>query len=519
MPSYCLPLLAPAILLALALAGFLSPGLRPQRFLHLAGLALQVNLLVAAATLLMLLLGGPGVQRLPAELGGGALVRVDALSTPMLVLVCFVAWVVVRFSATYLDGEARQAEFIAWICLTVSAVLLLILAGNLVQLWLAWVATSAFLQRLLLFYPHRRGAQRAARKKFLTARAGDLILLGVCLALWAGFRTLDIGAILDGARHGLAPGWTTLAAAGLALTALLKTAQFPLHGWLTEVMEAPTPVSALLHAGVINAGGFLLIRFADVLVPAPGVRAGLVIVGGFTAILAGLVMLTQSAIKTSLAWSTISQMGFMILECGLAVFPLALLHILAHSLYKAHAFLSSGGAIEAIAAQRRPGVVAVPRLAAVLGAFLLAFAIYALVALGLAAEDASPQAIALGGILVLGVAYLLAQGLAGAAPVALQRRMVQYAVAASASYFALHIVMTWGTAGLLPPAPAPGALEWVLMVLAVLSFGFVAVIQSLLPLWAGHPATAGLRVHLVNGLYANALLDRMLANRTIRKSH
>jgi hypothetical protein len=163
------------------------------------------------------------------------------------------------------------------------------------------------------------------------------------LILMASYGTGDIASILNasirwaGARRDLGRRL-------LALAAMLKSAQFPTHGWLTEVMETPTPVSALLHAGVINAGGFLLIRFADVMLLAPGVLAVLVMIGGFTALFGGLVMLTQSAVKTSLAWSTVAQMGFMILQCGLALFPLALLHIVAHSLYKAHAFLASGQA-------------------------------------------------------------------------------------------------------------------------------------------------------------------------------
>ena len=100
---------------------------------------------------------------------------------------------------------------------------------------------------------------------------------------------------------------------------------------------------------VINAGGFLLIRFADVMLLAPGALAGLVMLGGFTALAGGVSMLAQPAVKTSLAWSTISQMGFMIMQCGLALFPLALLHIVAHSLYKAHAFLAAGTAVDVVA--------------------------------------------------------------------------------------------------------------------------------------------------------------------------
>jgi NAD(P)H-quinone oxidoreductase subunit 5 len=283
-------------------------------------------------------------------------------------------------------------------------------------------------------------------------------------------------------------------------------------------METPTPVSALLHAGVINAGGFLLIRFADVMLLAPGVLAVLVMVGGFTALFGGLVMLTQPAVKTSLAWSTVGQMGFMILQCGLALFPLALLHIVAHSLYKAHAFLASGQAVEGVAAIRRPGPVAIPDGAAVGKAFLAALAIYAAVGFAFGFENKSPQAIALGAILIFGVAYLLAQGLADAAPKVLTRRTALYSAAASVAYFALQRGAEALMAGTLPATPAPGPLEWALMVLAVVSFGLVAVAQAMFPLWAYHPAAAGLRVHLSNGLYMNAVFDRLVGGWTLRRT-
>ncbi|MBS8271618.1 oxidoreductase, partial [Halomonas litopenaei] len=166
----------------------------------------------------------------------------------------------------------------------------------------------------------------------------------------------------------------------------------------------------------VNAGGFLLIRFADVMLLSPLVLAILVLIGGFTALFGGLVMLTQSTVKTSLAWSTIAQMGFMILQCGLALFPLALLHIVAHSLYKAHAFLSAGNAVQNVAAIRKPGPVAVPDLGAVARAFVVALVIYgvvyAILGLGFDFGGKSPQAVALGAILIFGVAYLLAQGFA-----------------------------------------------------------------------------------------------------------
>ncbi len=510
MPLDLAPWLAPVILVLAGAIGFAARGPRPRLAPALAEAAALVAFAAAVLSAALLAMSG-------APLPSAGL-RLDAVSVTMLLLVTFVGWIVLRYARTYLDGEARQGAFTGWLCLTLASVLLLVSAGNLVQLVLAWIATSLFLHRLLLFYPERVAAQRAARKKFVTARLGDAALVGAAVLLVAGYGTADIGAILAAARDGAGGLFAIGAAVLLALAAVLKSAQFPSHGWLTEVMETPTPVSALLHAGVINAGGFLLIRFADVLLLAPGVLGALVMVGGFTALFGGLVMLTQPAVKTSLAWSTVAQMGFMIFECGLALFPLALLHIVAHSLYKAHSFLASGGAVERVAAIRRPGPVAIPNAGAVGRAFLAALAIYAVVGLAFGAQHKSPQAIALGAILIFGVAYMLAQGFADAAPRALTRRTAVYAVATSIAYFALQAAATWMTAGVLPPTPSPGPLEWALIVLAVMSFGAVALVQAMFPLWAYHPAAGGLRVHLSNGLYANAVFDRWLGGWATRRT-
>ena len=440
----------------------------------------------------------------------GPLFRLDAVAWVMLPLVAVIGAVVVRFAWTYLAGDRRRGPFLGWLVLALASVLMLVCAGGLAPLSLGWIGAGVALHRLLLFFPDRPGARRAARKKFLVARLGDASLLVAAALLATAYRTGDIGAILAAARAGQGGGPAVAAAGFLALAAMLKSAQFPTHGWLTEVMETPTPVSALLHAGVINAGGFLLIRFADVMLLAPGVLDVLIAVGGFTALFGGLVMLTQPAVKTALAWSTVAQMGFMILECGLALFPLALLHIVAHSLYKAHAFLSSGGAVERVAAIRRPGPVAIPDVGAVARAFLCALALYGVVGAALGLTHKSPQAIALGAILVFGVAYILAQGFADAAPQALTRRTALYAVATTAGYFGLQAAATAITAGVLPAAPPPDLLQWVLIGSAVTSFGVVAVVQAMFPMWADHPAAAGLRVHLSNGFYVNALFDRLV---------
>ncbi len=498
---------APLTLVLFAMLAFAAPGPRPA-MRRLVPVVSAIAIACAIGLVVEVSMNGP----VTTGLHDAPLVRIDMVSVSLFTLVAFVGSIVLGFSRTYLDGEARQGAFLGWMALTLASVLTLVVSGNLLVLLGAWIATSLFLHRLLLFYPDRPGARRAARKKFLFARLGDVLVLAAAAALWSAYGTLDIAAINAAARAGDGSAFTLAAGVALALAAILKSAQFPTHGWLTEVMEAPTPVSALLHAGVINAGGFILIRFADVMLLSPGVLAGLVMIGGFTALFGGLVMLTQPAVKTSLAWSTIAQMGFMILQCGLALFPLALLHIVAHSLYKAHAFLSSGGAVGRVASIRRPGPIAVPGLGAVTLAFLTALVLYAATGFAIGFESKSPQAIALGAILVLGVAYLLVQGFADRAPRDLTLYTAGYAVIATLAYFALQTGAQVLLAGTLPVTPAPGPLEWALIVLALLSFGLTAFAQATFPLWSGHPAVRGLRVHLANGLYINALTDRWLGH-------
>lgn len=500
-----LSLLALAVPLSHALGGLLcmAPGGR-----SVAGRSRAAGAASALAFVLSTAVAGSWAFGL-APAPGGTLI--DSVSTVLLVLISFLGLVVVRFSATALRDEAGGGRFLGWMSLTLAAVLLLVQAGTLWLFALAWIGTSLGLRRLLLFYPNRPLAQKVARKKEVMAGAANVALVLAFALLWSEFGTADLATITAAAAGHGASVLMIAAAALLAVAAVLKSAQFPFHGWLTQVMEAPTPVSALLHAGLINAGGFLLIRFSPVLVEVPGVLAALVAIGGFSALVGGLVMLTQPAIKTSLAWSTIAQMGFMVMQCGLGLFAFALLHIVAHSLYKAHAFLSSGKAVERVASLQRPGPVATPSLRAVGTAFLLALLVFCGVATLLGAWNKPPQALALGMILIFGVAYMFAQGLADAAPRALMRRTFLYAGAMTLSYFLLQEASVAIVGGAVPPVPEPGPLEWALIALALLSFGATAFAQAMFPHWAGHPTLAGLRVHLQNGLYADLLVERALA--------
>lgn len=509
-PPAPIPLLAPILLLAVAALALRRPGARPGALPRLAEGAALTALALAGAGVVQLLTLGPAT--LGTSPGAGLIVlRLDAIGATVTLLVAFVGWVVVRYACSYLDGEPREGAFHGLLLATLAAVLLLAQAGSLVLLAAGFVAVGAALRRLLLFYPARAEARRAAAKFTLVWATGDAAIWLAAALLWIAYGTTDLAALAQAAQAGLPPA--AQAAVGLlVLGAALKTAAFPLHGWLTEVMEAPTPVSALLHAGIINAGGVALIRTADLIQASPGAMAALVMLGGLTALFGAVVMLTQSAVKTALAWSTVAQMGFMLLQCGLGLWALALFHIIAHSLYKAHAFLAAGGAVRAVAANRAPGPVAVPGVGAVARAFALALVLYAAAALafGLIAGPKSAQALALGAILIFGVAYLVAQGLADAAPRVLTRRTMLASAGATLAYFGFQLLAQalWGAH--LPKAPVPGALEWALIVLAILSFGMIAVAQALFPLWAHHPAAAGLRVHLANGLYLNAVLDRLI---------
>ena len=505
MPALVL-LIAPLALALAAADAARRPGRRPAHLIRGEAAAL-VALGVAALGIVLLLAGGPADA---VALGLGA--RLDAVSVAMLAVSAFVGWAVLRYARTYLDGDDRQGRFQAGLCAALAAVTAFVTAGGLVQLVLGFLATAVAINRLLRFFGHRAGARRAAAKQALAAAGAGACLLGAAALLAAGYDTLRIDAILLGASVLPAPQ-TVAAAILLALAALLASAQMPFHGWVTDAMEAPTPVSALLHAGVVNAGGFLVIRFAPVMLDAPIVLAVLALAGGATALIAALVMLTQPAVKTALAWSTVAQMGFLLLQCGLGLFALALLHIAAHSVYKAHAFLSSGSAVQTIAADARPGAVAVPGPRAVLLSFLLALVIYAVGTALLGEADKPPQALALGAMLIFGTAYLVAQGLAEAAPRALTIRTSLAAAAATVAYFALQAGAEWWTRPSLPPVPAPGPLEWLVMILAVAGFGAVALAQAMLPLWAGHPAVRGLRIHLTNGLYADAAVERALGLR------
>ena len=281
----------------------------------------------------------------------------------------------------------------------------------------------------------------------------------------------------------------------------MKSAQFPLHGWLTEVMETPTPVSALLHAGIINAGGILLLRMSGALALSGPAMDLLLLVGAVTAVFGAAVMLTQPSVKVNLAWSTIAQMGFMMMQCGLGAFGAALLHVAAHALYKAHAFLSSGGVVAA----RRPEPLEPLPLPRLLAALVAALVLVWLTgwAFGHALGD-KPGALVLGAVLMMGLAPMLAACRGGW----MTLRAGGLAFAACVAWFALQGAASW----LLGPAALPerGALAGLIVLLALAGFAALLVLNARRRSTAPGPLLRALHHHLRQGLYVNAALNRLL---------
>ncbi|KNC65876.1 NADH-quinone oxidoreductase subunit L [Pseudoalteromonas ardens] len=306
-------------------------------------------------------------------------VYVTPLGLIMSALVVFMAIILMRFSLNYMAGEPRLGVYWRWLLGTLAAVSLVVMSNHLLLLLLGWTVISLALHQLLLFYPERPRAALGAHKKFILARLAELALLIAVLCLYQAHGTFLLTEIL---AHYQAPNpevsiYTQIAAVMLVIVALMKCAQLPVHGWLMQVVEAPTPVSALLHAGVINLGGFLMIVFAPVVMQVAAAQWLLLLTGGLTTVLAALIMTTRVSVKVRLAWSTSAQMGLMLVECALGLYELALLHLLAHSVYKAHAFLNSGHAVRDNL-QARLAVPVTPSRARWLGAALLSMSLVAM---------------------------------------------------------------------------------------------------------------------------------------------
>lgn len=484
---------------------------KPIALAGLTRLASIFTLLMALSTIPLVWTIGPVAT--PAEgLGQWFGLYLDRLSATIFVLVAFIGLVVVSYSRNYLDGDPRHGQFLQRLSLTLASALFLIVSSSFVQFAIAWIATSQSLQRLLLFYGHRQAAVLAARKKFFTSRLSDAALIGGFLILHQSFGAHDIPSLLAAAKQVPSRATGAIGAASLLLivAALFKSAQFPLHGWLIEVMETPTPVSALLHAGIINAGGFLILRFSEVVSHADFALEILTVFGAVTALFGSLVMLTQTSVKVSLAYSTIGQMGFMMLECGLGAFPAALLHIIGHSLYKAHAFLSSGSVIDLARAAWTPGPGGKPHPAR--AAFAVTLLLAAAAAIGFAFSAtllSKPGVLTLAVIVLLGLTHLVSSAMDERLNAYVLLRTLGVAVAVAAFYFALQNALEHSFKDILPPTQAlHGTVGLIIIGLVLMAFSITTICQNQLGPLAQQPFWQALYVHISHGLYVNTLANR-----------
>ncbi|WP_366526530.1 proton-conducting transporter membrane subunit [Acidiferrobacter sp.] len=274
----------------------------------------------------------------------------DPLSLVLWTFVSGISLIVHIYSVRYMAEEPGYARFFALLDLMTGVILVMVSAANLLTLLVAWFLVGVVLY-FLLGHDHRRPA--AGRYAFwtqITYRFGDLPLWFAALVLFHCYHSDSLPVIF--ARIQKAPhlqfwGMPVPELAGflLALAAFARSAQFPLHIWLPYTMDGPTPVSALMHAGIVNAGGFLFNRFAPLFEHAGWALHWAFGVGLMTALIGSGLMLMQNDIKRSLGYSTMGQMGFMVMECGLGAFPLAVFHLIAHGFFKASLFLGAGDVI------------------------------------------------------------------------------------------------------------------------------------------------------------------------------
>ncbi len=519
-----LMLAAPGAFVATAIVSKFQPGLRPVLIKKLSTFSTVISIGVALFFCAMAI-RGELVEISFFEIESiGISFRLDAVSVIMFTMIAFLSFIIVRYSMNYLATDQRQGIFLGRLAATIAAVQLFVLSGNIGILFISWVLTSMALHRLLIFYPERPLAVIAARKKFIIARLADICLLTAVILIYAHFQTGNLEIIFDTIRAGVGVGETLpgmeIIAVLLALAALLKSAQFPTHGWLIEVMETPTPVSALLHAGLLNAGPFLIIRFAFVMEASALAPLILIIIGAFTALFASVVFLTQTSVKTALGYSSVAHMGFSLLLCGLGIYPAAMLHLVAHSFYKAHSFLSSGSMIDTLRASKITGTKRTGDPFRIALGIVLGFLVYAAFAIAWGIDPQKDFVLfAIGGILVMGLSRLFTSAIDSGGGFKLFFRAGILSVMVAAAFFTLESGTHHLLAAEIPVAASPGLLKVLLISLILLAFGAVVFIQIIAPNMESKPAFRALAVHLRNGFYVNAWFDRMVRSLYLKKEN
>jgi NADH-quinone oxidoreductase subunit L len=295
----------------------------------------------------------PGVGEWPLKLG----IMIDNLTAILLVVVFLVSALVHLYSSEYMKGDVRYGRYYAYLGLFTFSMVGIVLSNNLLSLFMFWELVGFSSYSLINHWYEKPGPQLAAKKAFIVNRVGDIVMLIGMLLLFAHFHTFTLSEIFDLIGAGLPQSFSvfsmypndTLTLAGILIFcgALGKSAQFPLHVWLPDAMEGPTPVSALIHAATMVAAGVYLTARIFPMLTADAMFI-IACIGAITAVIGAVIAVTQNDIKRILAYSTISQLGYMIMAIGAGAFSAGLFHLVTHAMFKACLFLGAGSVIYAM---------------------------------------------------------------------------------------------------------------------------------------------------------------------------
>ena len=279
----------------------------------------------------------------------------DPLSAAMILVVTGVGFVIHVYSVGYMHDDPDQPRYFAYLNLFLFAMSLLVLADNFFLMFVGWEGVGLCSYLLIGFWFEKKSASDAGKKAFIVNRIGDFGFAIAIFLLFSTLGTLDFREVFAAAPEKLAAGSAVVTAIALLLFlgATGKSAQIPLYTWLPDAMEGPTPVSALIHAAtMVTAGVYMVARTHVLFLLSPAALMTIAVIGTATALLAALIALVQTDIKRVLAYSTISQLGYMFLACGVGAFSAAIFHLMTHAFFKALLFLGSGSVIHAMGGEQ-----------------------------------------------------------------------------------------------------------------------------------------------------------------------
>jgi NADH-quinone oxidoreductase subunit L len=277
---------------------------------------------------------------------------VDPLTCIMLLVITGVGFLIHVYSVGYMHGEDGFTRFFTYMNLFMVSMLLLVMGNNYVVLFIGWEGVGLCSYLLIGYYYNKVSAAKAASKAFVVNRIGDAGFLLAIFLIFINFKTLDYTKVFAQVGQ-LSPDMATAIALCLLVGAVGKSAQLPLYTWLPDAMEGPTPVSALIHAAtMVTAGVYMIVRNHAIFDLSPTAMTIVGVIGGLTALFAATIGLVQTDIKRVLAYSTVSQLGYMILGCGIGAYTAAVFHLMTHAFFKALLFLSAGSVIHALSGEQ-----------------------------------------------------------------------------------------------------------------------------------------------------------------------